>query len=183
MLYVPFTYFSITTSVFLLSSLVDPVLSRLYKSVLLKESTQCPDESRTSDPGSPLSKWKIKKILIKCRTDWKNYRRTRSGYIPRSSRPYCGNIFFLMLIFLKIKRIKDTTSKVYVSVVRYCFRLILSFLTKKWKNKTRRKNYQTGTQLPVIKYILPVIYCIYYKTLSRNHNYAASYEVYTEGFF
>ena len=88
------------TSVFLLSSLVDPVLSRLYKSVLLKESTQCLDESRTSDPRSPLSKWKIKKILIKCRTDWKNYRFTQSGYNPtcRSSRPYCGNIFFLMLI-------------------------------------------------------------------------------------
>ena len=80
MLYVPFNIFSITTSDFLLSSLVDPVLSRLYKSVLLKESTQCPDESRTSDPRSPLSKWKIKKLLIKCRTDWKNYRHTRSGY-------------------------------------------------------------------------------------------------------
>ena len=62
MLYVPFNNFSITTSVFLLSSLVDPVLSRLYKRVLLKESTQCPDESRTSDPRSPLSKCKIKKI-------------------------------------------------------------------------------------------------------------------------
>ena len=83
MLYVPFNIFSITTSVFLLSSLVDPVLSRLYKSVLLKRSTQCPDESRTSDPRSPFCKWKIKKILIKCRTDWKNYRHTRSGYIPR----------------------------------------------------------------------------------------------------
>ena len=104
MLYVPFNIFSITTSVFLLSSLVDPVLSRLYKSVLLKVSKQCPDESRTSDPRSPLSKWKIKKILIKCRTDWKNYRHTRSGYIPtcRSSRPYCGIFFFLMLIFQKL---------------------------------------------------------------------------------
>ena len=99
MLYVPFNIFSITTSVFLLSSLVDPVLSRLYKSVLLKESTQCHRESRTSDPRSPLSKWKIKNILIKCRTDVKNYRHTRSGYVPRSSRPYYGIFFFLMLIF------------------------------------------------------------------------------------
>ena len=113
MLYVPFNIFSNTTSVFLLSSLVDPVLSRLYKSVLLKESTQCPDESRTSDPRSPLSKWKIKKILIKCRTDWKNYRHTRSGYIPRSSRPYCGIFFLSYANILKIKRIKDTTPKVH----------------------------------------------------------------------
>ena len=31
---------------------------------------------------------------------------------------------------------------------------------------------------PVIKYILyPIIYCIYYKTLSRSHSNAASYEV------
>ena len=154
MLYVPFNNYSITTSVFLLSSLVDPVLSRLYKSVLLKESTQCSDESRTSDPRSPLSKWKIKKILIKCRTDWKNYRHTRSGYIPRSSRPYCGNIFFFYANILKIKRIKDTTSKVHVSVVRYWFRLILSFLTKKWKNETRRKKDQTETQLPRYKIYL-----------------------------
>ena len=121
MLYVPFNNFSNTTYVFLLSSLVDPVLSRLYQSVLLKESTQCPDESRTSDPRSPLSKWKIKKILIKCRTGWKNCRFTRSGYIPtcRSSRPYCGNIFLSYANILKIKRLKDTTSKVHVSIVRY----------------------------------------------------------------
>ena len=32
--------------------------------------------------------------------------------------------------------------------------LILSFLTKKWKNKTRRKNDQSGTQLPRYKIYL-----------------------------
>ena len=148
MLYVPFNNFAITTSVFLLSSLVDPVLRRVYKSVLLKQSTQCPDESRTSDPRSPLSKWKIKKILIKCRTDCKNYRHTRSGYIPRSSRPYC-QYFLSYANILKTKRIKDTTSKVHVSVVRYWFRLILSFLTKKRKNSTRRKWSDWNTATPL----------------------------------
>ena len=45
---------------------------------------------------------------------------------------------------LKNKRIKYTTSK--VSVVRYSFRLILSFLTKERSNKKEEKNDQTGTQ-------------------------------------
>ena len=43
-----------------------------------------------------------------------------------------------------------TTSE--VSVVRYWLRLILTFLTKKQKNKKKMKNDQTGTQaiyLPV----------------------------------